>query len=227
MQQSLRHVPAVLLALLAFTGCTTVSLKQFYARADATAQIDIDPIGGFLLLYWVDSAGVVCHGAPGLTGQPGPAAITVAQTAALQDALDGAVITTTRLADYQTIPYTVGDYRKTGAGGDHFFQFDNLVWRLRTNGQGFRDTADHHYSVPQVIDVDTAPTMLTPLYAWRRADCDVSQFLMTPADVLQASGQHPTHCRAKAAPASGALTEATLFSYCVKKLPEGTRYQTY
>ena len=227
MQQSLRHVPAVLLALLAFTGCTTVSLKQFYARADATAPIDIDPIGGFMLLYWVDSAGVVCHGAPGLSGQPGPAAITVAQTAALQDALDGAFITPARLADYQTIPYTVGDYRKTGAGGDHFFQFDNLVWRLRSNGQGFRDTGDHHYSVPQVIDVDKAPTTLTPMYAWHRSDCDVSQFLMIPGDVLQESGQHPTQCRTKAAPSTGALTEATLFAYCVKKLPEGTRYRTY
>jgi hypothetical protein len=212
---------------MAFTGCSNVSLKQFYARVDPTVPIDVDPIGGFMLLYWVDTEGIVCHGAPGQSGQPGPAAITVARPAALQDAIGGASITPAQLADYQTIPYTVSDYRKSGAAGDHFFQFDNLVWRLRGNGQAFRDSADHHYSVPQVIDVDKAPSTLTPMYAWRRSECDLSQFLMTGEGVLEESGQHPTQCRNKAAPASGTLTEPVLLSYCVKKLPQGTRYHTY
>ena len=227
MRLFLRYIPALLVVLFACTACTTVSLKQFYARADPTAQIDVDPIGGFMLLYWVDTEGIACHGAPGLSGQPGPAAITVAKSAALQDAIGGASITPAQLADYQIIPYTVSDYRKSGAAGGHFFQFDNIVWRLRSNGQAFRDTADHHYSVPQVIDVDNAPATLTPMYAWRRPDCDLNQFLVTGEGVLAESGQHPTQCRNKVAPASSTLTEAVLLSYCVKKLPQGTRYHTY
>ncbi len=227
MQRSLKYIPALVTTLMAFTGCTNVSLKQFYARVEPTVQIGVDPIGGFMLLYWVDTSGIACHGAPGLSGQPGPAAITVARPAALQDAIGGATITVAQLGDYQTIPYTVSDYRKSGAAGDHFFQFDNLVWRLRGNGQAFRDTGDHHYSVPQVIDVDKAPTTLTPMYAWRHPECDLSQFLVTGEGVLEEAGQHPTQCRSKAAPASGTLAEAALLSYCVKKLPQGTRYRTY
>jgi hypothetical protein len=227
MQQPSKYTLALLFALLTMTGCSTVSLKQFYARVDPTTPIDIDPIGGFMLLYWVDTGGVTCHGAPGLSGQPGPAAITVAKSAALQDAANGASITPAQMADYQAIPYTVNDYRKSGAAGDHFFQFDNLVWRLRGNGQAFRDTADHRYSLPQVIDVDNAPATLTPMLAWRRPECDLSQFLVTGDGLLEEPGQHPTLCRNKAAPASGALTESVLLSYCVKKLQQGSRYHTY
>ena len=227
MQPSIGVIPVLSLALLAVTGCSTVSLKHFYSRVDPTVQIDIDPIGGFMLLYWVDSDGTTCHGAPGLSGQPGPAAITVAKSAAIQDAIGGATITSAQLADYQIIPYTVSDYLKSGAGGYHFFQFDNLLWRLRGNGQAFRDTADHHYSVPQVIDIDNRPTTLTPTYAWGSSDCDLSQFLVAGDGVLEEPAQHPTQCRAKAVPSSGTLAENVLFSYCVKRLPQGTLYHTY
>ena len=180
-----------------------------------------------MLLYWIDSDGNTCHGAPGLSGQPGPAAITVAKPAAIQDAISGASITAAQLAAYQIIPYTVGDYLKSGAGGYHLFQFDNLLWRLRGNGQAFRDTADHHYSVPQVVDVDNRPPTLTPAYAWGKSDCDLSQFLVVGDGVLEETAQHPTQCRTKAVPSSGTVAENVLFSYCIKRLPQGTRYHTY
>jgi hypothetical protein len=227
MQPSLGIIPVLSLSLLAVTGCSNISLKQFYARVDPAAPIANDPIGGYMLLYWVDANGTACHGAPGQSGQPGPAAITVAKSAALQDASAGASITAAQLVDYQVIPYSVSDYQKSGAAGFHFFQFDNLLWRQRSNGQGLRDTADHYYSVPQVIDVDKPPTTLTPINAWRRADCDQSQFLVTGDGVLEGAGQHPTLCRTKASLPSGTLAEDALFSYCVKKLPQGTRYHAY
>ena len=227
MQPSIGVIPILSVALLAVTGCANVSLLHYYARADPTAQIDIDPIGGYMLLYWVDSRGTACHGAPGLSGQPGPAVITVARPAAIQAAIGGASITSAELAAYQIIPYTVSDYIKSGATGYHFFQFDNLLWRLRSNGHALRDTADHHYSVPQVIDVDRRPTTLTPVYAWGRPDCNLSQFLVAGGGVLVEPGQHPTQCRAKAVPSSGTMAEDLLLLYCVKRLPQGTRYQTY
>jgi hypothetical protein len=226
-QASMGAIAVLAVALAAVTGCSNVSLKQYYARVPPTVPIDIDPIGGYMLLYWVDSGGTVCHGAPGLSGQPGPAAITVATPAAVQDAIGGASITAVTMDAYQIIPYTLSDYRKSSAGGFHFFQFDNLLWRLRGNGLAFRDTADHHYSVPQVIDVDNPPATLIPVYAWGSSDCDLSQFLVTGDGVLEESAQHPTLCRTKAFPSSGTLPENVLFSYCVKRLPQGTRYQAY
>jgi hypothetical protein len=216
------------IALLAATGCANVSLQQYYVRVPPGTKIDIDPIGGYMLLYWVDASGTACHGAPGLSGQPGPAAITVAKTAAIQDASGGASVTAAQLADYQVIPYTVSDYRQSsGATGPHFFQFDNILWRLRGNGQAFRDSADHFYSVPQVINVDNAPSTLYPAYAWGRSECDRSQFVVVPQGMLDGPAQHPTQCRLKAFPSSSAPAEDVLLSYCVKRLPQGLRYREY
>ena len=101
-----------------------------------------------------------------------------------------------------------------------------LLWRQRGNGQAFRDSADHYYSVPQVIDVDHRPTTLTPIYAWARPDCDRSQFLVAGDGQLEEPTQHPTLCRSKAQPSSATLAEEVLLSYCVKRLPQGTRYHT-
>jgi hypothetical protein len=214
-------------ALLAAAGCSNVSLTQYYVRVPPGTQIDIDPMGGYMLLYWVDPSGTACHGAPGLSGQPGPAAITVAKTAAIQDASGGSSVTAAQLSDYQTIPYTVSDYRQSGAAGYHFFQFDNILWRQRRNGQAFRDSADHFYSVPQVINVDNAPATLFPAYAWGRSECDRAQFSVIPQGVLDGPAQHPTQCRVKSFPSSGALAEDVLLSYCVKRLPQGSRYREY
>ena len=114
-----------------------------------------------------------------------------------------------------------------GGDGVHFFQFDNILWRLRGNGQAFRDSADHFYSVPQLIDVDNAPSTLFPAYAWGRTECDRSQFVVIPQGVLDGPAQHPTLCRLKAFPSSSAPAEDVLLSYCVKRLPQGLRYREY
>src|SRR6202171_2042966 len=103
-QASIGAIAVLAVALVAATGCSNVSLKQYYARVPPTAPIDIDPIGGYMLLYWVDSDGTACHGAPGLSGQPGPAAITVAKPAAVQDAIGGGSIPAAPLGAHPIIP---------------------------------------------------------------------------------------------------------------------------
>jgi hypothetical protein len=218
---------ALSVVLSASPGCTFVSFQQYYARVGPTVPIDVDPIGGYMLLYWIDADGTACHGLPGFSGQPAPAALTVARPAAIQDATGGASVTPAQLKDYQLIPYTVSDYLKSNAAGYHFFQFDNLLWRLRGSAQAFRDSADHHYSVPQVLDVDHRPNTVSPVYAWGNTACDVSQFLVVGDGLLDEQGQHPTKCRVKAAPLSVTAAEEVLRSYFLKRLPEGTRYESY
>ena len=39
------------IALLAVTGCANVSLQQYYARVPSGTKLDVDPIGGYMLLY--------------------------------------------------------------------------------------------------------------------------------------------------------------------------------
>ena len=227
MRQILGVIAALSALLSGLPGCSFVSLQQYYARVGPSVPIDVDPIGGYMLLYWIDADGTACHGSPGFSGQPGPAALTVARPAAIQDAIGGALVSSAQLKDDQLIPYTVSDYLKSNAAGYHFFQFDNLLWRLRSSGQAFRDSADHHYSVPQVIDVDHRPATISPVYAWGNADCDVSQFLVVGDGLLGEQGQHPTKCRVKAAPSSIGAGEEGLLSYCLKRLSEGARYHAY
>jgi len=227
MVQAYALLAAVCMGAATTAGCTYVSLTHFYDRVPAAPPIAIDPIGGYLLLYWIDEQGVACHGSPGISGQPGPAALSVARPAAIQDAVAGAAIPASRLADYQLISYNLGDYSKTNAFGPHFFQFDNLLWRQRSNGQGFRDSASHHYSEPQVMDIGNRPQTLYPAYAWGNADCEESEFFAIGDPLQEQPWQHPTQCRRKALPSSSAVPEGGLFAYCLKRLPEGSRYVFY
>ena len=215
---------AVCLAVAMTSGCTYVSLTHFYDRVPAATPIAIDPIGGYLLLYWIDDQGVACHGSPGISGQPGPAALAGARPAAIQDAIANAAITPSRLAEYQLISYNLGDYSKTNASGLHYFEFDNLLWRDRGNSQGFRDSASHHYSEPQVIDLGNRPQTLYPVYAWGHPDCEHGEFFAIGDPLREQPSQHPAQCRRKALPVSSAVPENGLFAYCVKRLPEGLRY---
>src|SRR6266496_2512624 len=110
----MRHMLALIAVLSALSagpsGCTFVSLRQYYAGVPPATPIDVDPIGGYMLLYWIDADGTACHGLPGFSGQPGPAAITVARPAAITDAVGSASVSAAQLTDYQLISYTLSDY---------------------------------------------------------------------------------------------------------------------
>jgi hypothetical protein len=58
-----REHHAVSIALLAATGCANVSLQQYYVRVPPGTKIDIDPVGGYMLLYWVDASARLVTGA--------------------------------------------------------------------------------------------------------------------------------------------------------------------
>ena len=157
MRQILGVIAALSALLSGLSGCSFVSLQQYYARVGPSVPIDVDPIGGYMLLYWIDADGTACHGSPGFSGQPGPAALTVARPAAIQDAIGGALVSSAQLKDDQLVPYTVSDYLKSNAAGYHFFQFDNLLWRLRNHR---RSSNDHHkrgaQKEPEAFHVDAS-----------------------------------------------------------------------
>jgi hypothetical protein len=91
-----------------------------------------------------------------------------------------------------------GDYSKTNASGLHHVEFDNLLWRDRGSGQGFRASGSHYYSEPQVMDIVNRPSTLYPVFAWGHANCEQSEFIATGAPLLEGPSQHPTQCRRKA-----------------------------
>lgn len=225
MPRELGILPLSSIAIFALTGC--ISLTQYYARVPPTAPIGIDPIGGYALFFWVDPDGNVCHGAPGSSGQPGPAAVEAAKPAAIQDAKTNAVVVSTQLLVYQLIPYSLSEYLSSGASGYHLFQFDNVLWRDRASGEALRDLAKHYYAVPQTVDIGSLPMTLKPQLAWGTTDCEVAEFIVIPDAGRESSEQHPTQCRTKAFPSSAVDAEERLLANCAKRLREGTRYRLY
>lgn len=223
MQRVAHDMALLLIALAPLTGC--VWLGRFYEGTDPKTPIGLDPIGGFVLFYWVDADGTACHGAPGTSGQPGPAAIDAVKPAALQSALDLAPVTAAQVADYQSIPYSVAKYLESQATGYHVFQFDNLFWRGRGDGKAFRDSFVHYYSVPQVIDIDNLPVTISPALIW--GECQQAQFIALPSAGIAESGQHPTKCLSKVFPSFATTSTELLQSKCITRLQEGRSYRVY
>jgi len=209
----------------AMTGC--VALDQFWSRVRPSEPIPADPIGGYVLLYWIDADGNVCHGEPGVTGQPGPAAIEAINAGAFDDARHNRVVPPQQFTSYQHVGYRVQPYLDTTAVGQHLLQFDNVVWRDRSNGVAFIDRADHHYSVPQLVDVANLPPIVTPAYAYAHAGCADAAFIALETQPSDTPVQHPTQCRVKTFPTDAAMTEPLLLSKCVAVTPQGARYTFY
>ena len=71
---------------------------------------EIDPIGGYLFLYWIDDQGNACHGQPGVSGQPGAIYVDAFQQQAYDLANQKGIITTSQLVEFQKIPYRIDSY---------------------------------------------------------------------------------------------------------------------
>lgn len=213
------------LLLLGSVGCHSVSLVRWWDDMADPSGIEIDPMGGLLLLYWVDGDGHVCHGEPGVTGQPGPVRIMVASTAAIEAANDEAVVSDAQLTDYQETYYYLNNYLSSGASGLHFVQFDSNVWRVRSGNRAFRDFTSHRYSIPQVISVRDRPATLYPVFASGHPSCGMLDYHLTLPDLgnpLESEPpQHPTHCHTKNMPDADGLSEGVLLSHCVTNLEGG------
>ena len=223
----LRHASRIAtgLLLLCAAGCHSVSLERWWDNIADPDTIGIDPMGGSMLLYWLDDDGHVCHGEPGVTGQPGPVRMLVAATAAIEAAEDEDIVTSAQLADYQVTIYYINNYLESGAYGLHFFQFDNQVWRSRSTNRAFRDHAAHRYSIPQVINLRGRPSTLYPVFATGHPGCAVlDDHLLFPdmGNPMESEPpQHPTHCRTRSMPDADGLSEEVLLSYCSAILEGG------
>jgi hypothetical protein len=213
---------------LVFPGAgNTISLGGFWfnsegngvSPADRVAQ-ERDPIGGSLVLYWIDDKGNVCHGQPGVSGQPGPVEVKAFQQQAYDSYILKANITTTQLVDLQKIPYRVDSYvSKTQASGLHFVQYGNFMWRNRNDGSAslLKDTV--FFSVPLIISVNITHTLF-PYYPDKQNICDSGAFSLPSLPPLKL-GQDPNMCLTRTFPSAESMTYQDSLSYCLIKLPQG------
>jgi hypothetical protein len=190
------------------------------SSADRIAQ-ERDPIGGFLFLYWIDDNGNVCHGQPGVSGQPGPVVVKAFQQEAYDFYVQKANITTTQLVDLQKIPYRVDSYvLKTQASGYHFVQYGNVMWRNRSDGSvtNLRDII--YFSVPLIISVGTTHTLF-PYHPDRNNICNSGGAFPLPSLLPLELGQDPSMCMTRAIPSANTMSYQDSLGYCLTKLPQG------
>ncbi len=192
-------------------------------QADRVAQTQ-DPIGGYLFLYWVDDMGNVCHGQPGVSGQPGAVYVSAFRQQAFDLSSQGAVITPTEMQDFQKIPYRTDAYTANGqVSGLHFVQYGNVMWRNRSSGSTsqFRDFI--HFSVPLSISVDTTNTLF-PYFPDMQQACSKNMGIPLPSFPGTPSGQNPTMCGTRAFPATASMSYRDSLGYCLINLPQGLNW---
>ena len=181
---------------------------------------EIDPIGGYLFLYWVDDQGNACHGQPGVSGQPGAIYVDAFQQQAYDLANQKATITTTQLVEFQKIPYRVDSYVSAAqASGLHFVQYGNVMWRSRKDGSAFiyRGTVD--FSIPLIISVHTTHTLF-PYHPDKQNNTCTSEAVPLPS-IPGTPGQDPNRCGVRAFPSAESMNYQDSLSYCLVKLPQG------
>lgn len=222
-----RHGYAVILMLLSFPlffngtcnpgSCPVnkVNLSSFYSDAGGQ-DIAIDPLGGYIFIYWIDQNGNVCHGEPGVSGQPGPVVISAFSQDAYDAAMSNSVITEEQMRQYQDFIYANANYHFPG---NHFVQFDNVIWRSRSDGKVFMDRGSHFFSKPVIVNPENT-VCLNPVYSVNDQACGRYSGIMVPHPV-QNGGQHPTIGLSKSQPSAASMSDNDLMKYCLLKLPHG------
>lgn len=195
------------------------------APADRTIP-EMDPIGGYLFLYWVDDKDNVCHGQPGVSGQPGAVYVNAFQGQAYDLSNQKANITTTQLVDFQKIPYRIDSYVSgTQASGLHFVQYGNVMWRARKDGSASMYKSSVFFSVPQIVSVDKTNTLF-PYYPDKQNICN-SEAVPLPTIPGTKTGQDPNMCLTRTFPNAEAVNYQNSLSYCLVKLPQGMNWTNW
>ena len=205
-------------ALIASCGDPTVFLVSWWSVVDDQSLIEIDPMGGYIFLYWVDEDGNACHGNPGTSGQPGPFVVSAFREGAYDAGRDNIIISKQELDQFQIIPFDLGSY---SAEGLHFAQFTNTIWRSRDSSQAFLDKFNLHFSIPEIVSANVE-FCLVPIYAYNQPDCGPTMVMLLPSKLFaDEPDQHPDMCRIRVMPNTISLTTSERLDYCVLGLPHG------
>jgi len=216
---------------LAFAGAeNSISLGGFWFNVEGNGVSDedrthpeLDPVGGYLFLYWIDDQGNVCHGQPGVSGQPGAVYVNAYQGEVYSRAQQGWFITSTQLVEWQTIPYRIDSYvSETQASGPHFVQYGNVMWRTRADGSSFINKGTVVFSVPQIVSVDTTNTLFP--YSHDKGHSCNSESVPLPSIPTSGPRQDPNRCGTRIFPSTDTLSYADSLSYCLVRLPQGMNW---
>jgi hypothetical protein len=192
-----------------------VTLNDFWIET-TNQTISLDPLGGYIFLYWVDNNGNACHGEPGVNGQPGPIVIKAFSQQAWDAAQTNSFISEEQLKQWQEFIYANEKYRVSGY---HFAQFDNIIWRNRADGRVIMDRTFHSFSKPVIVNLENT-VCLSPVYFAKDGNCAKYNGMLIP-QIITGNQQHPTIGLSRSFPQNSSLNENVLMNYCILKLPHG------
>ena len=199
--------------VLAACGENTIYLNMWYGvRED---EPDVDPIGGYLYLYWIDENDQICHGVPGISGQPGPEVILAWTDESYEAIKDGSIITEDQLTDMQRIPFDGGSYDGMGL---HFAQYANWKWRITETGYGFSDPGSFFHSIPEVVDIQ-GEFCLMPIMASYYPDClaGSGMQLSDPSSLGLGSDSESGVCQVRVQPVQIKMPISERVNFCLTK----------
>jgi hypothetical protein len=174
-------------------------------------------MGGYLFAYWIDDANNVCHGNPGVNGQPGKAVIKAYNPQARDLAVNNATVTPNQLKAFQEVVVSFNTYVGNGL---HFVQtYVNLI-RYRDTGQAVKVSGlDGDVSIPNVVNIGDNACLIPILLRTNGFPSPVP--LPNPAGPNQ-NTQDPNMCKVRVMPSSLTMTEQERVSFDPDTFQHGT-----
>lgn len=191
-------------------GLFTMNVANYFQNnPDST----LDIVSGAANIYWLDTDGNICHGKPGVSGQPG-AVQKLGSTWVEARGLKGSVISGDKLAKLQNFNI---DFFDSAITGTYIVQFLSPLYRDRAGGEVIL-AASPSFSMPMDMSVSneltTSPSSFKPSALLSGHPCftkDRNSLPVPSPDLPLLDGgesQHATKCRAKSALTAGDLMKA-------------------
>jgi len=191
-------------------GTSTAYLSDWQSRVSSETPILYDPVGGSILVYWVDEAGNACHGIPGQNGQVGSVRIKAFKQQVEEAYFNGSSLNQEMLKSLQSIPISYGSY--TTVPGLHFAQFYNKYNRIRADGKVERVCCT--VSIPNIIEVGIK-SCIVPV------GLRVTAPMPLGSPFIDQNSQDPSRCKNRVLPSGPIMSEDDRIMNEAGKLQDG------
>lgn len=192
-----------------------VFISSWWNKVPSETTIAIDPMGGWVIIYWIGEDGKVYHGTPGVNAKKGYETFAAIPPEVYTASNENQAISSEDYKQYQNILFDAKDYDGFGL---HFTQFVNFYYRARNDGIIFSDPTAMQYSIPEIIsfDQDRKAFCFAPIYS---SECNTIGTLPLPdPNTILGSNDTTTINVNRIMPNSIEMTESERLNYCVIKL---------
>ncbi|MEE9119184.1 MAG: hypothetical protein V3U02_11425, partial [Calditrichia bacterium] len=201
-------------------SCTEsiVFLTTWWSKITLQSAIEIDPIGGLVIVYWVNQDGIACYGTPGVNAKTGHMSFAAIPGEVYIAKNENQTMSSEEFKKYKTISFDASVYEGSGL---HFAQFVNWYYRSRKDGQIFSDPLTQQYSIPVIISFDQGAFCFAPVYASGANECNSGSLSVPDPGTVPGSPAVSASNNQRAMPNSLTMSESERIDYCFLNLQSG------